>query len=261
MARFALFVDGPNLYGSLKSMNLEVKDHGAFFKYIFNASHSYWHKATQQTENSASELRRVYWYTIGSMDDWDLSLPQSQTSLRGAFSRDKIIRDLWSTLVFKDNPGLKGNSLDEKAWSECFDDIKIWYDQKKGALDGMKRFNQVLRSGNDLFDIIESGHWKVNFLHKWVEEKGLDTSLAVDMLALQDNYDVAVLITGDADSIPSIRHLKTKNKHIIVIEFVNGSPSDTKGKTFSSRLKEHADLVVRIYESDLIKIGIGKRVK
>jgi uncharacterized LabA/DUF88 family protein len=42
--------------------------------------------------------------------------------------------------------------------------------------------------------------WKVNFLHKWVEKKGVDPSLAVDMVALQDNYDVAVVMSGDTDS-------------------------------------------------------------
>ena len=78
----------------------------------------------------------------------------------------------------------------------------------------------------------EHGHWKVNFLHKWVEEKGLDTSLAVDMVALQDNYDVAVVMSGDADNIPSIRHMKGRGTHIAAVEFVNGSPpeSDAAGR-------------------------------
>ena len=69
----------------------------------------------------------------------------------------------------------------------------------------MRSFHQGIRIRTNLIDVDEHGHWKVNFLHKWVEEKGLDTSLAVDMVALQDNYDVAVVMSGDADNIPSIR--------------------------------------------------------
>ena len=92
-----------------------------------------------------------------------------------------------------------------------------------------------------------------------MEEKGLDTSLAVDMVALQENYDVAVVVSGDADSIPSIRHLKSRNKHIADVEFISGSPPETKGRTFSSRLKEHADFVIRIYETELVRLKLARR--
>ena len=123
----------------------------------------------------------------------------------------------------------------------------------------MRRFHQGLRIETDLIDVIEAGHWKVNFLHKWVEEKDLDTALAVDMLALQENYDVAVIVSGDADSIPSIDHLKSRNKHVAALEFMSGSPPESKGRTFSSRLKEHADFVIRIYETELVRHKIGTR--
>ena len=77
--------------------------------------------------------------------------------------------------------------------------------RQRRILDGMRSFHQGIRIRTNLIDVDEHGHWKVNFLHKWVEEKGLDTSLAVDMVALQDNYDVAVVMSGDTDNIPSSR--------------------------------------------------------
>ena len=124
-----------------------------------------------------------------------------------------------------------------------------------------RSFHQGIRIRTNLIDVYEHGHWKVNFLHKWVEEKGLDTSLAVDMVALQDNYDVAVVMSGDADNIPSIRHMKGRGKHIAAVEFVNGSPPESKGRSFSSRLKEHADFVIQIYETELLRLKIGNRPK
>ncbi|KZD18951.1 MAG: hypothetical protein AO394_10565 [Candidatus Fermentibacter daniensis] len=156
-------------------------------------------------------------------------------------------------------PGLEGQELEDKAWESCFADFTQWYEGKKRILEGMRRFHQGIRLGTNLIDVKEQGHWKVNFLHKLVEEKGLDTSLAVDMVALQDNYDTAVVVSGDADSIPSILHIKSRGKHIAAVEFVNGSPSETKGRTFSSRLKGHADFVIRIYETELLRHMIGKR--
>ncbi|PHV09453.1 NYN domain-containing protein [Chitinimonas sp. BJB300] len=145
------------------------------------------------------------------------------------------------------------------AWEAFFANFQSWYNAKVDSLEKMKGFYQAVRGSTDLIDIIECGHWKVNFLRKYVEEKGLDTSIAVDLVALQDNYDVAVLISGDADAIPSIAHAKAKGKHVISVEFINGTPEDEKSRSFSSRLKEHADLVLRVHESELLKHKLVKR--
>jgi uncharacterized LabA/DUF88 family protein len=259
MARFAIFVDGSNLFGALKSMNLEVEDYESLYGYVFKEAHLAWRTATSETDRVPCRLQRVYWYAVGSIDDWDLSLAQSQTALRNAFSKDREIRDSWLAITGKANSGLSGSALDDKAWAACFADFRQWYEEKRRILEGMHRFHQGVRIGTDLIDVKEFGHWKVNFLHKWVEEKGLDTALAVDMVALRDNYDVAVVVSGDADSIPSIRHMKSRGKHIAAVEFVNGSPPETKGRTFSSRLKEHADFVIRIYGTELIRLKLAKR--
>lgn len=259
MARFAIFVDGSNLFGALKSMNLEVDDYEALYGYVFKEARVAWASATNETDRVPCRLQRIYWYAVGTIDEWDLSLAQSQTALRNAFSRDREVRDSWLAITGKANPGVTGQALEDKAWASCFADFRQWYEGKRRILEGMRKFHQGVRISTDLIDVHERGHWKVNFLHKWVEEKGLDTALAVDMVALQENYDVAVVMSGDADSIPSIRHMKSRGKHISAVEFVNGSPPETKGRTFSSRLKEHADFVIRIYETELLRLKIGRR--
>jgi len=252
MQRFAFFVDGSNLYGSLRTMNLEIANYGQLYAHIYREAVKVWHEVTLQTSPAAAQLRRVYWYAVGSVDDWDLSAPQSRAALRSAFVRDAEIRALWMTRVSVSNPNLPEAELEEAAWNACAADFREWYVQKIRAIDGMRRFYAGVRASSDLIDIREAGHWKVNFLHRWVEEKGLDTALAVDMVALQDNYDVAVVVSGDADAIPSIRHLKERGKHIGAVEFVGGSSSDTRGRAFSSRLKTHADFVLRVHEQDLL---------
>ncbi len=259
MHRFALFVDGSNLFGALKAMSLEVHDYEALYGYVYGEAVGLWREVTRQATASPAQLRRVYWYVVGSIDEWDLSLPQSQSALRNAFLRDKEVKDLWLGITGRTNPGLQAEKLEEKAWAACFNDFKGWYAKKRSILEGMKRFHQGVRSSTDLIDIIEGGHWKVDFLHKWLDEKGLDTSLAVDMVALQDNYDVAIVLSGDADSIPSIKHLKERNKHVAAVEFVNGSPPEAKGRTFSTRLREHADFVLRVYETELLRLGLAER--
>ena len=254
MQRFAFFVDGSNLYGSLRTMNLEIGNYGLLYGHIYREAVKVWHEVTLQTAPAVAQLRRVYWYAVGTVDEWDLSSPQSRSALRGAFVRDAEIRALWMTRVSASSPNMPEDELEEAAWQACAADFRDWYGQKVRAIEGMRRFYAGVRSSSDLIDIREAGHWKVNFLHRWVEEKGLDTALAVDMVALQDNYDVAVVVSGDADAIPSIRHLKERGKHIGAVEFVGGSASDTRGRAFSSRLKVHADFVLRIHEQDILHL-------
>jgi hypothetical protein len=79
------------------------------------------------------------------------------------------------------------------------------------------------------------------------------------MVTPSETFDVAILVSGDADRIPSIRYLKTRNKQVAAIEFVTGYPPEKKGKGFSSELKLVADFVVRMYEMELITKGLAQK--
>jgi len=131
--------------------------------------------------------------------------------------------------------------------------IKQYFLDKKKQVEGMQRFYHGVRSDTDFIDIIECGHWKVDFLNKYVVEKGVDTQLAVDIVTLASFYEVALIISGDADSIPSINFIKRLGKQVGVVEFIKGYPPENRGRQFSNRLGAAADFTVQIYESDLQK--------
>jgi uncharacterized LabA/DUF88 family protein len=52
-------------------------------------------------------------------------------------------------------------------------------------------------------------------------EKGVDVKLAIDLIvnAYRDNYDVAILVSNDADFIPAIEEVKNIGKIVINISF------------------------------------------
>ena len=152
----------------------------------------------------------------------------------------------WSTLSWQER-----HAIEAEAWDLCFADLRSWYEGKQQTLAGMNRFYYAVSSRNDFLELHRCGRWKVDFLHKSVAEKGLDTSLAVDMVGLVDSYDVALLITGDADGIPSVSHIKNKGRHVGVIEFLPGAPQDSQPRSAASRLKAVADFVVSVYEQEL----------
>jgi len=54
-------------------------------------------------------------------------------------------------------------------------------------------------------------------------EKGVDTSIAIELFhyALENVYDKAILISGDADFVPAIEFIQRTGKHIIHAGFKN----------------------------------------
>lgn len=261
MHRFALFVDGSNLFGILRGLEVQVEDYQSFYRYLFDQVVATWRETAATSELPLpARMVRVYWYVVGDLDNWDLDDPNTQTHLREQFERDEELQRFYLTEVTR--PGNKApppQVAKSQAWARCFEEIKRWYENKRATLAKMKRFYYAVRSNTNHIDIAERGHWKVDILHRMVQEKGLDTSLAVDMIALLDNYDVAVVISGDADMIPSIELAKSRQKQVAVVEFQRGERPDKRGRGFASRLKLSADFVVSVYENDMLAAGIGAR--
>ena len=169
------------------------------------------------------------------MDEWDLNDPKAEARLRTRFEMNPRLRDSYVEDVSRRMPGpADGDRRIEEAWSLCFGETRDWYEGKRRALERKKRFYHGVQSATDFVEIRQEGHWKVDLLHHTVNEKGLDTSLAVDMVALQDTYDVALLISGDADGIPGINYVKSRSKHVGVAEFRRG---------LAGRLPRQGDLV------------------
>lgn len=206
-------------------------------------------------------MLRVYWYEVGSMDTWDLASDTAQQSLKEAFGRDSELKKSHMALAGQEHPALKQGELYEKAWELCLSKIRDWYDQRKLTLDRIRRFHHGVQSQTDFIEIIECGHWRIDMLNRQVDEKGLDTGLAVDMVTQIRNYDVAILVSGDADAIPSLNYVKRAGKHVGVVEFIKGYPPEDKGRQSSARLKVVADFVPQIYEMDLVRTGIGQQNK
>ena len=260
MQRFVTFVDGSNLDGVLKHLNLRVDDYGSFYRHVFEESVALWGRTfANGAPWDSAQHSRIYWYVVGKMDEWDLADPKAEGRLRNRFELNPRLRDGFLEEVERRRPDLPQDRRLDEAWSVCFAETREWYDNKRRALERKKRFYHGVQAATDFVEIRQEGHWKVDLLHHNLTEKGLDTSLAVDMVALQETYDVALLISGDADGIPGINYIKGRSKHVGVVEFRRGAPSDFPAKGASSRLKIAADFVVQIYEADLIRRNLAYR--
>jgi len=71
-----------------------------------------------------------------------------------------------------------------------------------------------------------------NCNHKeWIDiEKGVDASLSTDLLwyALQNAYDKAILLSGDADFLPAVKRVRLLGKNIELWSFNNSLAPELK---------------------------------
>lgn len=124
--------------------------------------------------------------------------------------------------------------------------VRIYYynaplDQTKepGRYKEQQRFFQALRS----VDYLEVRLGRLIYRSGWPGvppyEKGIDIKIATDMLVHghSDNYDVALLVSGDTDFADALQAVKDLGHHVEVALFDPG---------WSQRLREVADRVIRI---------------
>lgn len=57
----------------------------------------------------------------------------------------------------------------------------------------------------------------------WAPEKGVDTAIVTDLLALagEDAYDVAILLSSDADHIPAVEWIQARGRKVINATWTN----------------------------------------
>ena len=261
MHRFMSFVNGSNLFGAFKHLEVFVDDYEALFSFLFEETVKRWRTTIDGAVRPPAQQVRIYWYVVDSMDEWDLQNPRTKQHLYERFQDDREIKNRWITEAVRSlaGTGADQGKVEQTAFNLCFDDFKVWYEKKQVILNGMNRFYHAVEASTDFIEICRTGRWKVDLLRKTLAEKGVDVGFAVDLLAFQQHYDVAVLVSADVDGVPSMELLKNSGKQMAVVDFVRGPLMEGRSKSTTSRLKLTADFIVPIFEADLVKNGIATR--
>lgn len=258
--RIACFVDYSNLVGSLRKMNMQIKDYQCFFKHIIEESYK---KLTvvfvKEPRQSETMLTRIYWYAVGSVDNYDFSDSQVKKLLEKLFNEAVNIKHMLMSEIGKQYSGISSSDTYSKAFDEFYRDRKAWYEERLSTVEKYRGFYDSIRRTCDFIDINDTGHWKLDFISKSVNEKGIDTALSVDSATMINSYDVALIVSGDADMIPSVKYIKGQGKYVGSVSFIKGHPPERKGRQQSSRLSKITDFDVPIYETDLQRLGCAEK--
>jgi hypothetical protein len=258
--RFMTFVNGSHLFGAFKSLDVFVDDYEALYRYVFEQAVARWRGSCVSPTPSAARLTRVYWYVIDIMDEWDLHSPRTRLYLQERFNDDRELKGRWMQEATRQLAGTGADTgrVEQTAFNAFVDDLRFWYERRLSILGGMNRFYHAVEAAAEFVEMRRWGRWKLDLVHKNVIEKGLDVALAVDLVLMQDQFDVAILITGELDSLPSIDYLKNQGKQVCVIELLRGHAPEGRVRA-ASKLKPPADFVVPIYEMELVKMRLANK--
>ena len=114
---------------------------------------------------------------------------------------------------------LSGNDLTERMRTYV-DDLK----QKQAAMqerfDGWIKVQDGIAARNEAIEFRRAGAIRYDlFKGNLGSEKAVDVKLAADMIVLKDNYDIALIISGDQDYVPAVQVVKDFGKHVYNVAF------------------------------------------
>lgn len=245
--RICVFVDGENFRFSLASLFSDDSYGFTVQDYLPNTN---WHDFFQSMCGRPGwDLSRVYWYVTREIDFWPYRIPHDWQEKRNFLERNRIIARL-NEQGFDFSNGREGlrqaegelrnrrQTIQRRAdgWHKIQAAIERQYDQIQFQRVGSIRYDLVQRSfGN---------------------EKGVDTQLATDMIALSNNYDVALLVSGDADYIPPVSAVKNLGKLVYSVSFLTADGTKLPGGAW--RLERSVDGQIELpFEQVSERLGIS----
>jgi uncharacterized LabA/DUF88 family protein len=133
--------------------------------------------------------------------------------------------------------------------------VKIFYYNVRQELEGkikipdeQKKFLASLNKVQKL--VVKLGIWKEQ--NGSIVEKGVDVLLATDLVlnAVKNNYDHAIIVSGDGDFFPAIDAVKKEGKRVEVAAFESN---------ISKEASESADKVLKLKKSFFNNLWMPKR--
>ncbi len=247
-----IFVDGENFRNNLRHFAFQSNPpHPTNPTYQLEERHFLWKKFFADIISKFDTLTtwehrlvRVYWYYAASISSWK----PNQTAAQ------QIVNRYSSSTI-----NLTVNDIHRLA--------KEWYDRERKYFEKLREevFNNIQNNTDFLefkyvgqyivrpyrvYKLESNPQYGITYLGYQQGEKGVDVGIAVDMIEKMSNYDVAVLVSGDADFLPAVRYLKDHLKYVYQFSLAEGVPP--RIEYLSPYLKGYVDCFAHFDEVDLL---------
>ncbi|OPX22895.1 MAG: hypothetical protein B1H03_03215 [Planctomycetales bacterium 4484_113] len=224
--RSVIFVDGRNLWYNLREFRFQTESGKEVGRdYRLDEKHFCWGPffagVLQKFDELAGvnhRLLRAYWYNVESLTRftrWDEGAVRILERHRAEYPEltEERIHELAEDWHRRQAENLR------KARDEVYEEI-----QRKTNFLEFKYVGLAFVNAYNVSRLSTSGEGELQYAGTWKGEKGVDTGMAVDMVSKMKEYDVAILVSGDADFIPVVRYLKDNLKQVYQFSLARGVP-------------------------------------
>lgn len=245
--RTVVFVDGQNF-----KKNLQTFAFGDGGGYRLDEKHFKWQRffsdlvSKFDRENTTHSLLRVYWYNADDVTSWyeyprDIRMAASECMARtpGITVTEEQVKELARQWWERERESVR------KAREDVFPDIQQRVEFLEFCYTGIYKLAPFIVHS---FGVQPSGEYRYQGTR--IGEKGVDLGIAVDMVGKMSGYDAAILVSGDADFMPVVRHLKDNLKSVYQFSIAKGVPPNIK--YLSADLKVHVDAFRHCNELELL---------
>lgn len=212
MDRVVIFVDGENFRKTINSLYTDF-DQKEYLPKNAQWGDFFWNLSHKIYDGAITEWRhlRTYWYVIDRVTTYPYGNPNPrQTTIES--------RSEW----FGKNKKII-NELKKQGFIGEQDQLQELNDRRNDIKNRFERWREIQNSiaNNHLsIEFRRSGEISYNLAEdKLGSEKTVDVNLAVDMFRLSNNYDLAILVSGDQDYVPAVQAVKDMGKRVVNVSF------------------------------------------
>ena len=232
-----VFIDGENLRHSL--VDLFETDFRREDYLPRNADWAAFFRALTVKAGANSRLR-TYWYVVEDIDFWPPKIKRllrNREELLKGLMKDKRCREQFKLLSGKEAMLARAMEIGKE--------LADRQQEMSNRFDGWKEFQDGISSRFEAVEFRRVGSIRYNLFSKRLyNEKAVDVGLAIDLLAFQDVYDTAVIVSGDQDYVPAVKAVKNKGKRVANVSFLKRNDQELPGG--ARRLNLVADKTIAI---------------
>ena len=252
--RTAVFVDGANFRGNLRDFSFASDSPTQTRRYRLEERHFDWENffdGVITKFNCATgwehQLIRVHWYHAESISPWIASESERLRLARRVVDRHPEIHGLTPRKVIDlaHNWYVGERNYFERLREDVFEDIQRRTDFLEFKYVGRYQVHPLQEHR-----IRQDENGQISYLGVQRGEKGVDTGIAVDMIAKMPYYDVAIPVSGDADFLPVVGYLKDHLKNVYQFSVAKGVPPSIR--YLSAYLKGKVDCFASYDEAELL---------
>ena len=256
----AIFVDGANFRANLRDFSFRSINSMDDRTYRLEERHFDWktfYKGVLEKFNQATgwrhQLIRVHWYSAASISPWPSSDKQRSDLAQRVVNRHPEIPGLTpKTVIDLALEWYRGErNYFERLREQVFEEIQRRTDFLEFRYVGQYQVHPLRE-----YRIEQRSDGTINYLGVQVGEKGVDTGIAVDMIAKMSNYDVAILVSGDADFLPVVGYLKDNLKYVYQFSVARGVPPSIR--YLSPYLRGKVDCFASYDEVELLEQHLNR---